>query len=112
MPGKRTVLLIAAMLSMVVLVYWNHFQNAFHFDDRHTVVDNPYIRDLRNIPRFFSDTRTFSIDPVNRSYRPLVATTLALDYWLGNGLDPFYFHLSTFCLFLLQLVLMYALFRK
>jgi len=93
-------------------VYLGHFQNGFHFDDRHTVVHNPYIRDLHNIPRFFTDTRTFSIDPVNRSYRPIVSTTLALDYWFGNGLAPFYFHFSTFCLFLLQLVLIYALFRK
>lgn len=112
MPAKRYALLVGLLLSAVVLVYLSHFQNGFHFDDRHTVVHNPYIRDLHNIPRFFTDARTFSIDPVNRSYRPVVSTTLALDYWLGDGLDPFYFHLSTFCFFLLQLVLMNALFRR
>jgi tetratricopeptide (TPR) repeat protein len=112
MPGKKTIFLIAIMLSMVVLVYSNHFQNTFHFDDGHAVVDNPYIRELRNIPRFFKDAHTFTILPRNRMYRPVVSTTLAIDYWLGDGLDPFYFHLSTFCLYLLQLVLMYALFRR
>jgi tetratricopeptide (TPR) repeat protein len=111
MLQKRNVLLFG-LLAVVVLVDLGHFQNGFHFDDRHTVVHNPYIRDLHNIPRFFTDARTFSIDPVNRSYRPIVSTTLALDYWFGNGLDPFYFHFSTFCLFLLQLVLMFAFFRR
>lgn len=112
MQTRRYILLIGLLLSAVLLIYLSHFGNGFHFDDRHTVVHNPYIRDFHNVPRFFTDARTFSIDPVNRSYRPIVSTTLALDYWFGNGLDPFYFHLSTFCVFLLQLVLMNALFRR
>ena len=112
MVARRSSLGVGLLLIAVLFVYSGHFQNGFHFDDRHTVVHNPYIRDLHNIPRFFADARTFSIDPVNRSYRPIVSTTLALDYWFGKGLDPFFFHLSTFCLFLLQLVLMSALFRR
>jgi hypothetical protein len=112
MPEKKTIVLVGTMLSVVLLVYLNHFQNTFHYDDRHTVVDNPYIRDLRNIPRFFTDARTFTILPRNRTYRPLVSTSLAIDYWLGDGLEPFWFQLSTFCWFLLQLALMYTLFRK
>ena len=111
MPDRlRTVLLVCLLWAAVLLVYSGHLHNGFHFDDYHTVVHNPYIRDIRNIPKFFTDARTFSIDPVNRSYRPVVSATLALDYWFGHGLDPFYFHIGTFCLFLLQLVLMFLLF--
>ena len=110
MRETRTVLLVSLLLALVLFIYLGHFHNGFHFDDQHTVVHNPYIRDLHNIPRFFTDARTFSISPVNRSYRPIVSATLALDYWLGGGLDPLYFHLGTFCLFLLQLILMFALF--
>jgi Flp pilus assembly protein TadD len=109
MPDKKTALLIFVLLSLVSLVYANHFENTFHYDDHHTVVGNPYIRELRNIPRFFADARTFSILPRNRTYRPLVSTSLAIDYWLGDGLAPVWFQLSTFCWFLLQLILMYAL---
>jgi tetratricopeptide (TPR) repeat protein len=108
----KTVLLLCLLLSAVLLIYLAHFENTFHFDDAHTVVENPYIRDLRNIPRFFSDARTFSILPANRMYRPLVSASLAIDYWLGSGLEPFFFQLSTFCWFLLQLVVMYMLFRE
>jgi protein O-mannosyl-transferase len=100
------------MLAAVLLAYFNHFQNEFHFDDFHTVTGNPSIRSLRNIPKFFTDARTFSTLPSNQSYRPIVSTTLALDYWAGGGLRPFYFHLSTFLWFLLQLVLMFFLFRR
>lgn len=112
MPAKSTLLTLCCLLGFVALTYSNHFHNSFHFDDVHTVEENPYIRDWRNIPRFFLDARTFSILPRNRTYRPLVSTSLAVDYWLGDGLDPFYFQLSTFCWFLVQLLVMYTLFRR
>src|SRR2546426_1006874 len=109
---KNTVVLIALLLSVVSLTYLNHFRNSFHFDDSHTVENNPYIRTIANLPLFFTDARTFSVLPRNRSYRPVVTLSLAIDYWLGNGLNPVYFQASTFFWFLLQLVLMYALFRN
>src|SRR5262249_1855669 len=84
----------------------NHFQNSFHFDDAHTIVNNAAIRELRNIPLFFTDARTFSSLPSNQSYRPLVSTLFAIDFKLG-GQNPFWFHLSIFTLFL-ALVLLIA----
>ena len=62
--------------------------------------NNLFIRDLRNLPRFFADARTFSSLPANQSYRPVVTSTLAIDYALG-GPNPAVFHLDSFCWFLL-----------
>jgi len=103
-------ILLVLILLAVGLAYSNHFQNSFHFDDWHTITGNPYIRSLTNVPRFFTDADTFSTLPANRGYRPLLSTTLAFDYWLGGGYKLFFFHLSTFLWFLVQLVLMYFLF--
>ncbi len=50
--------------------------------------------------------------PANRVWRPLLFVSLAIDYWLGNAVKPFYFHLSTFLWFLAQLALMFALFKN
>src|SRR6202522_2168683 len=104
---------VAALLLplAVALVYSDHFQNGFHFDDFHTVNNNPYIRSLQNARLFFTDPSTFSVLPANRTYRPLVTLSLAIDYWLGSGLKPFYFHLDAFLWYLVQLALMLALFR-
>ena len=88
------------ILSGVALAYSNHFHNGFHFDDAHTVVNNAFIRDPGNIPKFFSDATTFSSAPGNQSYRPLVSTSLAIDYQLGKKLDPFWFQLSDFAAFI------------
>ncbi len=90
----------ALLLVAIIAAYSNHFQNGFHFDDGHTIVNNTAIRELRNIPLFFRDATTFSTLPSNQSYRPLVSTLLAIDYWLAGGVEPFWFQVSTFALFL------------
>src|SRR5580692_3126769 len=106
----RVVLLLA-----ICLAYANSFQNGFHFDDFHTITDNPAVRSLRNVPRFFTDATTFSVLPANRTYRPMVSTMLAVDYALanshGDGYAPFWFHFSTFLYFLALIVMLYALYR-
>src|SRR5213080_5414991 len=98
----------ALLLAALVAAYANHFHNSFHFDDAHTIENNAAIRELRNIPLFFCDATTFSSLPSNQSYRPLVSTLLAIDYQLAHGLQPFWFHLSIFALFI-ALTLLLAL---
>ena len=107
--NKRILLLV--LLLAVCGAYANSFQNSFHYDDFHTITDNPAVRSLRNVPRFFTDTTTFSVLPANRTYRPMVSTTLALDYALGNGYKPFWFHCSTFLFFLALISVLCALYE-
>ncbi|MFB9843649.1 tetratricopeptide repeat protein [Mucilaginibacter ginsenosidivorans] len=111
---KRNTLLFYFLLIVlaVTAVYSNHFYNGFHFDDSHSIYDNPNIRHIQNIPKFFKDGTTSSILPQNQSYRPVTTTSLAIDYWLSKGYDPFFYHLSTFITFLLQGLLMVIFFNK
>ena len=107
---KSIVSLGGALLLLAILAtYANHFHNSFHFDDWHTITNNVSIRELWNIPLFFRDATTFSAVPSTQSYRPLVSTLLAIDYQLGHGLEPFWFHLSIFALFI-ALTLLLAFF--
>jgi hypothetical protein len=100
---------IGCVLFAVLLAYANSFGNGFHFDDFHTVTDNPAVRSLANIPRFFTDATSFSVLPANRTYRPTVSTSLAVDYFFGHGYTPFWFHFGTMLLFLLLIVLVQKL---
>src|SRR6202011_6003476 len=102
MPREKALAILGGALLLVTLLaaYSNHFHNSFHFDDAHTILNNAAIRELRNIPLFFRDATTFSSLPSNQSYRPLVSTLLAIDYQLAHGLEPFWFHLSIFALFI------------
>jgi len=93
----------------LTLVYWNHFDNGFHFDDMHTIVNNSYVTDIGNLPIFFTDSRTSSSLPTNQAYRPVVASLNTIDYWIGGKLDPVVFHWHIFLEFLLLLGLLYWL---
>ncbi len=100
------------MIIVTTVTYLNHFDNAFHFDDFHTITENPNIRSLKNIVSFFTDGSTISSLPQNQTYRPIVTTSLAFDYWLGNDYTPFFFHLTTFIIFLLQGILIFFFTKK
>jgi protein O-mannosyl-transferase len=109
---QKTFIICAAFAFIAVFAaYANHFHNGFHFDDWHAVVNNVYIRDLHNIPLFFKDARTATPLPANQTWRPILMTSLAIDYHLAHGLNTLWFHISTFFWFLVQLVLMFILFR-
>ncbi len=109
MLSKRHRSLVFLLLA-ICAVYANSFGNSFHFDDFHTVTDNPAIRSLGNFGRFFRDTTAFSVLPANQTYRPVVTASLALDYALGHGYVPFWFHLSTLVWFLVLVALLYFFF--
>ena len=102
MIKKNLYLLIGGLilLSSITFVYSNHFNNGFHFDDSHTIVSNVYIRDIGNFFEFFTNPETKSSLPTNRQYRPLLTLSYAIDYWMGGGLIPFYFQMTTFFIFL------------
>ncbi|MCF8257334.1 MAG: tetratricopeptide repeat protein [Flavobacteriales bacterium] len=100
-----------ALAFLVTVAYWNHFHNAFHFDDSHVIQNNAAIKDLSLWKTYFTDGTTHSSLPTNQGYRPLLTLSFAVDHWLAGRLeDTFHFHLSTFLWFMLQGVLMFFLF--
>jgi tetratricopeptide (TPR) repeat protein len=84
-----------ACLGLAVLVglaYASSLTGTFHFDDSHSVENNPAVRSLLNIPSFWTDARTSSFIPENRVYRPMVYTFYAF-CWLVGGGSTWPFHL-------------------
>jgi tetratricopeptide (TPR) repeat protein len=89
----------------------NHFQSGFHLDDRHTIVLNPAIRSLSNIPRFFSDPRLFSSQFGHAAYQPLLSTFFAVDYALRGHSDALLFQVQNFIWFWASVGWFYLLLR-
>ncbi len=110
---NRNIVFLSFIFFVVLLVsYSNHFNNGFHFDDVHTIVNNVHIRDIKNIPEFFSNPKMFSASPAHWGLRPIVTTSTAIDYWLGGGLKPLYFHLSTFLWHIVLCSLLFFVYKK
>ena len=72
------------IVALVVAVYANSLDNGFQYDDLHSIVKNHHLHSLSNVPVYFSDPGMFSRDADKAMYRPLVLTTLALNYAWGE----------------------------
>jgi tetratricopeptide (TPR) repeat protein len=83
---SHSTLLPLIVFSLVgILLYANSIHNGFVFDDIQLIINNPSIRDLKNIPRMFGVTGRYF-------YRPLREISYAIDYQL-TGLNPMGYHL-------------------
>ena len=95
---------LAAIIALTALVYAGSLHHPFQYDDIHSIVENPHIRSLGNIPAFFYRPELFSADPRNAMYRPLVLVSYALNYALsGDEVWSYHLfnlgvHLGTSCL--------------
>jgi protein O-mannosyl-transferase len=99
-PARATLLGGCAALAGG-LVYLNALHNPFVYDDFHTVVDNPSLHSLANLPAIVLYAVT----------RPLVNLSYAIDYaaW-GSG--PFGFHLTSLLLHMLNVALLFVLAQR
>ena len=75
---------IAIITALCFLAYSNTLNNAFVYDDHAAIVDNGLIKDLANIPGFFSKPVFSTSQVLHEGYRPLVMVSLALNYALGG----------------------------
>ena len=96
---------VAVLVFGAVAGYHNIFENSFHYDDEHSILHNPHIRSLANIPSFFVDPGTFSGLTEARMYRPLLLATYAVNYAAG-GYEVWGYHLVNFLFHLFNALLL------
>ena len=108
--NKSTLIILwCVLIAAVFFGYKNHFNNPFEFDDDHTIVSNFYIRDIKNIPLFFTDATTTSSLPANQAYRPGLTILNTIDYWLAGKPEPepLVYHVHIFISFIVLGVFIY-----
>ena len=99
---------LALILGCGLLAFHNVLDHSFHYDDDHSIRENPHLRSLANVPRFFIDPGAFSGMPEARMYRPLLLTTYALNYAIA-GYAPLGWHLVNLLLHLANAALLWWL---
>src|SRR5262245_23186572 len=106
-PGWMVPLTLAVAIAAA---YSNGLYIPFAFDDWHAVEQNPAIRSLANLPRFFTDPNTTTVLRENKDLRPLQVVSLALNYRL-SGLDPWSYHALTLVLHWIVALLVFRIVR-
>jgi len=97
------------VLALVLLAYSGSFNAQFHLDDIVKIQDNPAIKDIGNVPRYFYPAEgNYPLKMLE--FRPVQYATLALDYHLF-GLEPWSYHLFNLLLHLIDCLLVFTAVR-
>jgi tetratricopeptide (TPR) repeat protein len=85
---------IGIILFISLAVYSNSLFNGFVYDDNSQVLENPWIKDIKNIPEIFTASVSgFKEKPVvSNYYRPIMHIIYMFNYHIF-GLKPWGFHL-------------------
>ena len=81
---------LVALALLVAGLYLETAHHPFFLDSGHTILENPAVRSLGNLPRFFVDPGSFSTLRSNVDYRPVLLASYALDHALGGYAMPWW----------------------
>lgn len=85
---KISIAVFFLLLLIGVGLYSNSSRHEFALDDDHSIVRNPSVRSLENVPSYFTQPRTFSVLLTNIDYRPVLQTTYALNHAVAEYRMP------------------------
>lgn len=101
--------MILLLILVGIGVYCNSLENGFVYDDLVTVEQNLFIRDWRNLSKFFS--ADYYLHSQEYSFRPLVTLSYFAD-WAIFQTDPRGYHLTNLLLHCLTGLAVYGLGRR
>ena len=78
--NQKNLLAVMVILAAVGLAYFNSLSNPFIFDDKHTIVENNYIKHRETLPIFFTN-RITSFPIPQGMWRPLLMLSFAFNYF-------------------------------
>lgn len=98
----------ALIIAVGLLLYANSFGNRLFWDDQDGILNNVFIRDWANLPKFFSENLIAGSGLVSNYWRPLLLIIYATEWHLW-GEAPFGYHLTSTFIHIWSAVLAYAL---
>ena len=103
---RPQIALVAALVMLVLMAHGLALIVPFQFDDEHQIQDNPRMKELGSIPKFFVDPWIGSSLGYLKFYRPILFATFAVDGAVGSG-SPIPYRITS-----LLLLVLYALLVK
>ena len=107
-PGRRALTHAVILFICGTGLYVESVSHDFHYDDFHSLVENPHIRSLANPGRFLLDPTQFSTHSQNAMYRPILLASYAVNYAF-DGLHSRGYHLVNVLLHGVNGILVYGL---
>ncbi|MCD6287554.1 MAG: tetratricopeptide repeat protein, partial [Candidatus Hydrogenedentes bacterium] len=102
---------LAVLAVLVLATYLNTLRNEFVWDDVSSVQRNPYVQSLAHIPTLFVTDQHISGRGQGNFYRPLVATSFAVDYAIW-GQNPLGYHITNILMHMAVVVCLYFVYLR
>ena len=109
--ARRTWLPVVIISALAFAVYANNYRHAYHLDDAYTLLNNPSVRSLEQVPRYFVDPATYTSLREQADYRPILQVSYALNYRMG-GYDTWWWHFTQILLHALVSIGVFAFARR
>ena len=109
--NRPEIVRIGILVAITGLVYANAVGNGFVWDDEYVLTRNVAVQDIGSWESFFTDASTGSIAPEQKFYRPLRTLVYAVMHRIF-GLQAWPHHLLCVVLHMLNVVLVFNLFRR
>ncbi|MED5415099.1 MAG: hypothetical protein VYC64_09125, partial [Candidatus Latescibacterota bacterium] len=106
---NRSILELGGLVVLCLVAHGRIIDGGFHYDDLHSIVDNPHIRSLSLVPTLFTDPGTFSGLDFGGMFRPLIMLSYSLTFAV-SGLEPMAFLLTNLLLHVGVVVLGFIVF--
>ena len=107
-PAHFHLIGIGFLVLLCLIVYYNTLSNGFVYDDFGSIVENRYIKQPAKYISALFNQSYFKIAGIEASYRPVSTASYFLIYSVAE-LNPFYYHLASLVLHILNAVLVYGL---
>ncbi len=92
----------------IITIYANTIYHPFIWDDLEIIVNNTFIKDIRNIAAIFTHSVFGEKWTALSFYRPIQSASYILDYYLW-GMNPQGFHLTSISIHILNSYIVYLL---
>jgi tetratricopeptide (TPR) repeat protein len=94
------------LILLPVFFYFPSLNYPFHFDDYPNIIENPYIKDIKNLSFFIE-----GLKKQGTTFRAIPTATFALNYYF-NKLSPFGYRLINLLIHIASGILVYFISRK
>jgi len=107
-PAANDLIPIILLVLLCLVVYYNSLSNGFVYDDFGSIVENRYISQPGKFFASIFNHSYFQMAGLEASYRPVATLSYFLIHTFAK-LNPFYYHLASLILHMLNSVLVYQL---
>jgi len=106
-----TLVIVIVMVIVGVALYANTFHNKMFWDDNDFILNNQFVHDWSNFPKFFSQNLIAGAGLISNYWRPALLTMFSFEWHIWHG-NPLGYHITNTLIHIADAILLTLLISK